>query len=151
MTSFEALNLFKDQLSRISDGTTFKTKVVLTPSSIKEAGLVIKVTLLKSVIDTRSDFSKNTRILKFRVEVSGSAESQRGLEQAVEAIESLDSFFMQKDLRLEKMEGGFVKKIANTRIVQKVSEEDSFIDSPDSTQVQDVEDIRFVYITIPVY
>ena len=42
-----------------------------------------------------------------------------------------------------------ISKIPNTRIRQVVSPDDSFIDSPDSVAVQDIEDVRFIYITVP--
>lgn len=41
-----------------------------------------------------------------------------------------------------------VRKIPNTRIRQVTSPDDSFIDSPDSVAVQDIDDVRFIYLTI---
>ena len=129
-------------------------KVVLTPSSVNEAGAVVKVSLLKSVKDTRTKAAKGTRTLKIRLAVSGRIESLTGLEQALEAIERLDTYFESEDLRLEETVEGensmqSVRKIPNTRIRQVTSPDDSFIDSPDSIAVQDIEDVRYIYITIP--
>ena len=42
-----------------------------------------------------------------------------------------------------------VRKVANTRIRQVTSPDDSFIDNPDSVSVQDIEDVRYIYLTIP--
>jgi hypothetical protein len=89
------------------------------------------------------------------VQVSGRAESQTGLQQAVELIENLDKYLDSENLRLEEpieAANGMQSfaKIPNTRIIQTLSPEDSFIDSPDSTSVQDVEDNRTVEITIPM-
>lgn len=154
MTSFRALRLFQEQLSRLTGGSRFKMKVVLTPSSVNEAGAVVKVSLLKSVKDTRTKAAKGTRTLKIRLAVSGRIESLTGLEQALEAIERLDTYFESEDLRLEETVEGensmqSVRKIPNTRIRQVTSPDDSFIDSPDSIAVQDIEDVRYIYITIP--
>lgn len=154
MTSFRALRLFQEQLSRLTGGSRFKMKVVLTPSSVNEAGAVVKVSLLKSVKDTRTKAAKGTRTLKIRLAVSGRIESLTGLEQALEAIERLDTYFESEDLRLEETVEGensmqSVRKLPNTRIRQVTSPDDSFIDSPDSIAVQDIEDVRYIYITIP--
>ena len=48
MKTYDALTLFKEQLERNVLGTAFKTKVVVTPTSLKEKGLVIAVSLLKT-------------------------------------------------------------------------------------------------------
>ena len=154
MTSFKALRLFQEQISRLTGGSRFKMKVVLTPSSVNEAGAVVKVSLLKSVKDTRTKAAKGTRTLKIRLAVSGRIESLTGLEQALEAIERLDTYFESEDLRLEETVEGensmqSVRKIPNTRIRQVTSPDDSFIDSPDSVAVQDIEDVRYIYLTIP--
>lgn len=154
MTSFNALRLFKEQLSRIADGGTFRTKVVLTPSSVKEAGLTIRLAILKSAKDTSTKAAKSTRTLKIRLAVSGQLESLTGLEQALEAIEKLDAYFATEDLRLETVVEGensmqSIRKIPDTRIRQVTSPDDSFVDSPDSIAVQDIEDVRYIYITIP--
>ena len=42
-----------------------------------------------------------------------------------------------------------IRKIPNTRITQRVSEDESFVLNPDSTDVQDVEDVRTITITVP--
>lgn len=153
MTSYSALRLFQAQLSRLTGRSRFKMKVVLTPSSVNEAGAVVKVSLLKSVKDTRTKAAKGTRTLKIRLAVSGRIESLTGLEQALEAIERLDTYFESEDLRLEETVEGensmqSVRKIPNTRIRQVTSPDDSFIDSPDSVAVQDIDDVRFIYLTI---
>ena len=129
-------------------------KVVLTPSSVKEAGLTIRLAILKSAKDTSTKAAKSTRTLKIRLNVSGQLESLTGLEQALEAIEKLDAYFATEDLRLETVVEGensmqSIRKIPDTRIRQVTSPDDSFIDSPDSIAVQDIEDVRYIYITIP--
>ena len=154
MTSFNALRLFQEQLSRLTGGSRFKMKVVLTPSSVKEAGLTIRLAILKSAKDTSTKAAKSTRTLKIRLNVSGQLESLTGLEQALEAIEKLDAYFATEDLRLETVVEGensmqSIRKIPDTRIRQVTSPDDSFIDSPDSIAVQDIEDVRYIYITIP--
>ena len=154
MTSFKALRLFHEQLSRLTGGSRFKMKVVLTPSSVKEAGLTIRLAILKSAKDTRTKAAKTTRTLKIRLAVSGQLESLTGLEQALEAIERLDTYFESEDLRLEDVVEGAntmqsIRKIPDTRIRQVTSPDDSFVDSPDSIAVQDIEDVRYIYITIP--
>ena len=75
-----------------------------------------------------------------------------GLKQATEAIENLDDYLSSENLRLEETiesENSMqsVVKIPNTRIINM---EDSFVEVPDSTNIQDVEDVRTVTITIPV-
>ena len=154
MTSYKAMELFTAQLRRLSDGTTFKTKVVLTPSSIKESGLVYKVSLLKTWLDESTPAGKKTRYVKLRLAVCGTIESSTGLQQATEAIEKLDDYFTSQNLRLEetvesKNSMTTIRKIPDTRILQSISKEDSFVDVPDSTEVQDVEDVRTVTITVP--
>lgn len=150
LTSYEALELFAKQLERNVQSTdSFKTKVVVTPSSIDEAGVIIKVSLLKTFIPTDVQASKNSRVLRVRVTVKGRAESMTGLKQATEAIEALDDYFVSDNLRLEFMEDWGPRLIANSRIAQQVTAEDSFIDSPDSITVQDVQDDRIVTITYP--
>lgn len=156
MTSFDAMNLFAEQLKRnVANGKNYKTKVVVTPSSISEKGVVLKVSLLKTVPDQTYQARSKQRTVRLRVQVSGRAESQTGLQQAVELIENLDKYLESENLRLEEpIEAAngmqsFVK-IPNTRITQTLSPDDSFIDSPDSTSVQDVEDNRAVEITIPM-
>lgn len=156
MTSFDAMNLFAEQLKRnVTNGTKYKTKVVVTPSSVSEKGVILKVSLLKSVPDKTYQAKTKQRTVRLRVQVSGRVESQTGLQQAVELIENLDKYLDSENLRLEEpieasngMQG--FSKIPNTRIKQTLSPEDSFIDSPDSTSVQDVEDNRTIDITIPM-
>lgn len=157
MTSYDAMNLFAAQLQRnVIDGKKYKTKVVITPSTIAEKGVILKVSFLKTTPDATYQAKTKQRTVRLRVQVSGRAESQTGLQQAVELIENLDKYLLQDCLRLEgeliEGENGMncFQKIPNTRIVQTLSPEDSFIDSPDSTAVQDVEDNRIITITIPM-
>ncbi len=149
MNSFEALGAFAEQLRRHIADKRFHTKVVVTPSSIDEKGLVIKVSLLKTFLQSEPRGINATRTLRVRVTVAGTAESQTGLEQALAAIETLDHYLVTRNLRLEIVnESGEIKGAPDSRIIQTISEEDSFIDSPDSTTVQDVQDDRIVIITI---
>lgn len=154
MKTYRALTLFKEQLERNISGKTFRQKVVITPTSLKEKGVVVTVSLLKSVPDDARMTKFSTRTVKVRVAVQGSLESQTGLEQACEAIESLDEYLSQPNLHLkewketdEAMESEV--SIPNTRIIQKISAEDSFVGSPDSTELQYADDDRIVLITIP--
>lgn len=156
MTSFKAMQFFADQLKRnVINGKKYKTKVVVTPSSVSEKGVILKVSLLKTVPDKTYQAKSKQRTVRLRVQVAGRAESQTGLQQAVELIENLDKYLDSENLRLEELieaangMQSFVK-IPNTRITQTLSPEDSFIDSPDSTSVQDVEDNRTIEITIPM-
>lgn len=155
MTSFDAMHLFADQLKRnVINGKKYKTKVVVTPSSVSEKGVILKVSLLKTVPDKTYQAKSKQRTVRLRVQVAGRAESQTGLQQAVELIENLDKYLDSENLRLEEpieaANGQSFAKIPNTRITQTLSPEDSFIDSPDSTAVQDVEDNRTIEITIPM-
>jgi len=146
LNSFEALNAFAKQLERNICGKSFHTKVIVTPSSVNEKGVVIKVSLLKTFVQLLPPAARSSRTLRVRVTVAGTAESMTGLKQALEAIEAIDKYLMLPGLRLETKDGW---RIPNSRIIQQVSEEDSFIDSPDSIAVQDVQDDRIVIITIP--
>ena len=150
LNSYSVLNAFAKQLERNISGEGFHTKVVVTPSSINEKGVVIKVSLLKTFIPNDVPASRSSRTLRVRVSVAGTVASMTGLKQAVEAIEALDEFFKTAPLRLEAAgEDGGVKLIPNSRITQHVIQEDSFIDSPDSTAVQDAQDDRIILITFP--
>jgi hypothetical protein len=150
LNSFEALGAFAAQLERHIASEKFHTKVVVTPSSVDEKGMVIKVSLLKSYIQTVPKMIHASRMLRVRVSVAGTAESLIGLEQALEAVEALDRYLVSENLRLEvEQEGGVIAGVPNSRIVQTVSQEDSFIDNPDTTEVQDVQDDRIITITIP--
>lgn len=149
MNSFDALEAFAKQLDRHIT-TAYHTKVVLTPSSINEKGVVIKVSLLKSFVQSEPPAARSSRTLRVRVSVAGTAESQTGFKQALETIEALDDYFNKQNLRLEAPIGnGQIRYVPNSRIIQIVSQEDSFIDNPDSIAVQDVQDDRIVIITIP--
>ena len=150
LNSFEALTAFAAQLERHVVSDKFHTKVVITPSAVDEKGMVIKVSLLKFFIQTVPRLIHASRMLRVRVQVAGTAESMTGLEQALDAIEALDRYLVSPDLRLEAETGdGNIAGVPNSRIVQALSQEDSFIDDPDSTEVQDVEDNRIITITIP--
>jgi len=150
LNSFDALNAFAKQLERNIGGNGYHTKVVVTPSSINEKGVVIKVSMLKTYILPEPPAGKSSRMLRVRVSVAGTAESMIGLKQALCAIEDLDEFFTKANLRLEvSTEEGGIRLVPNSRIIQSVSQEDSFIDSPDSIAVQDVQDDRIITITIP--
>jgi len=145
LNSFDALNAFAKQLERHIGGDEFHTKVVVTPSSVNEKGVVIKVNLLKTFIQPVPMSARSSRTLRVRVSVAGTAESMTGLRQALEAVEAVDRYMLSPDLRLETEDG---TGIPNSRIIQSISEEDSFIDSPDSISMQDVQDDRIVIITI---
>ena len=145
LNSFDALNAFAKQLERNIGGEGFHTKVIVTPSAINEKGVVIKVSLLKTFVQASPPAARSSRTLRVRVSVAGTAESMTGLKQAVEAIEAVDRYMLSPDLRLETEDG---TGIPNSRIIQSISEEDSFIDSPDSISMQDVQDDRIVIITI---
>ena len=154
MRTYEALKLFASQLERNIAGDSFKTKVVITPSSLKEKGVIIALSLLKSVPDNARLGKYTSRTLRIKVAVQGSLESQTGLEQACDLIESLDEYLSTPNLHLKTwketdnaMDGEI--PLANTRIIQKISAEDSLVDSPDSTEIQYADDDRIVLITIP--
>ena len=149
LNSFEALNAFAAQLERHIVSEKFHTKVVTTPSSVNEKGVVVKVSLLKTYIQTAPRLVHASRMLRVRVAVAGTAESMTGLEQALEAVEALDRYLVSENLRLEAETGGEIKGVPNSRIVQAISQEDSFFDSPDSTEVQEIQDDRIITITIP--
>lgn len=153
MKSYDAMTLFAQQLERsIASSDECKTKVVITPSSVNEKGVVIKVSLLKTFRDKEYQAKSKARSVRLRVSVCGTVESQTGLKMATELIEKLDDFFEQENLRLEEIVEGensmqILRKIPNTRIAQRISEEDSFLYNPDSTSVQDIQDDRMVTIT----
>lgn len=155
MKSYDVMTLFAQQLERsIASSDECKTKVVITPSSVNEKGVVIKVSLLKTFPDKEYQAKSKARSVRLRVSVCGTVESQTGLKMATGLIEKLDDFFEQENLRLEEIVEGenslqSVRKIPNTRITQQISKEDSFFSNPDSTDVQDVQDDRTVIITVP--
>ena len=155
MKSYDVMTLFAQQLERsIASSDECKTKVVITPSSVKEKGVVIKVSLLKTFPDKEYQAKSKARSVRLRVSVCGTVESQTSLKMATGLIEKLDDFFEQENLRLEEIVEGenslqSVRKIPNTRITQQISKEDSFFSNPDSTDVQDVQDDRTVIITVP--
>ncbi len=153
MKSYDVMTLFAQQLERsIASSDECKTKVVITPSSVNEKGVVIKVSLLKTFRDKEYQAKSKARSVRLRVSVCGTVESQTGLKMATGLIEKLDDFFEQDSLRLEEIVEGensmqILRKIPNTRIAQRISEEDSFLYNPDSTSVQDIQDDRMVTIT----
>lgn len=153
MKSYDVMTLFAQQLERsIASSDECKTKVVITPSSVNEKGVVIKVSLLKTFPDKEYQAKSKARSVRLRVSVCGTVESQTGLKMATGLIEKLDDFFEQDSLRLEEIVEGensmqIIRKIPNTRILQRISEEDSFLYNPDSTSVQDIQDDRMVTIT----
>ena len=153
MKSYDVMTLFAQQLERsIASSDECKTKVVITPSSVNEKGVVIKVSLLKTYPDKEYQAKSKARSVRLRVSVCGTVESQTGLEMATGLIEKFDDFFEQDNLRLEEIVEGAnsmqtIRKIPNTRILQRISQEDSFLYNPDSTSVQDVQDDRMVTIT----
>lgn len=153
MKSYDVMTLFAQQLERsIASSDECKTKVVITPSSVNEKGVVIKVSLLKTFPDKEYQAKSKARTVRLRVSVCGTVESQTGLKMATVLIEKLDDFFEQDSLRLEEIVEGensmqIIRKIPNTRIAQRISEEDSFLYNPDSTSVQDIQDDRMVTIT----
>lgn len=153
MKSYDVMTLFAQQLERsIASSDECKTKVVITPSSVNEKGVVIKVSLLKTFRDKEYQAKSKARSVRLRVSVCGTVESQTGLKMATGLIEKLDDFFEQDSLRLEEIVEGensmqTIRKIPNTRIAQRISEEDSFLYNPDSTSVQDIQDDRMVTIT----
>lgn len=117
-----------------------------------ERGLVIKVSLLKTYREPDPPAAENRRTIRVRVQVSGTAESMTGLQQALEAIELLDDYLREPDIRLEEAVENdksmqSVRRIPNTRIIQQVSKEDSFVSDPASDEVQHVDDDRIVLIT----
>ena len=155
MESFDAVVMVADQILRnVANGKKYKTKVVVTPTAVSEGGVIVKVSALSSTLDTRSPATARTRTVRVRVSVSGRVESHTGLAQAMELIEKLDRYFNSpegKRLERSKKDGKTLvfEPVPNTRIIQSLSAEDSFIDSPDSTAVQDIQDDRILTITIP--
>src|SRR5215471_8388197 len=104
LSSYEALCAFAKQLERNIGGDGLKsegfhTKVVVTPSSVNEKGVVIKVSLLKTFVQATSPAAHSSRTLRIRVSVAGTAESMTGLKQAVEAIEAVDRYLLSPNLR----------------------------------------------------
>ena len=149
MNTSMALQFFVKQVERSIISDTFDTQVITLPSSFSPKGIVIKIAVLKTYIQKQPlTPNNNFRTMRVRITVSGTAESETGLFMALDAIEKLDNFLSNKgnDIRLENL---LAEKLPNTRITQSISEEDSFLDSPDSTSVQDVEDSRIVTITFP--
>ncbi len=133
--AYKKLHLLKRQLQRILPG-----KVVIAPTSIKERGVIIKLSMTKTHLHSRIPQSRQTII--FRLAVEGTVESQTGLEQALRLIEKINTYFAAP-CRLQDETGS---PIPNTRITQELSPDDSFIDNPDGTTVQDVLDERLLIL-----
>lgn len=148
MNSYEAMNLFAAQIKRHLPAET-NAKIIITPSSVKEKGVTVRISLLKTSLGMQPPAARNIRTARLRLQVSGTAESATGLKQAVEMIEAVDRYLKEPRTleREEKTEEGVkIVPVANTRILQQVSLEDSFVSSPDSTEVQDVDDNRIITI-----
>jgi len=133
--SYEALMLFKEQLKR-----HVAIKVIVAPTSVNERGVVAKLSIIKNHPQSRRPSSAS--LVKLRLAVEGAAESQTGLDLAMTAIEAINAY-LKRPIRLEDAEGN---PIPNTRVTQSLSEDDSVLDSPDGTAVQDVLDERAVYL-----
>ena len=148
MNSFEVMNLFAAQIKRHLPAET-KAKIIITPSSVKEKGVTVRISLLKTSLGMQPPAARNIRTARLRLQVSGTAESATGLKQAVEMIEAVDRYLKEPRTleREEKTEEGVkIVPVPNTRILQQVSLEDSFVSSPDSIEVQDVDDNRIITI-----
>lgn len=150
MTSFNAFNLFFTQLKKLST-TENSIKFVKAPTSLKETGAIVKVSMLKAFPQGQPRVNKSNMI-RVRVSVEGTIESETGLKQAMDTIEILDEYLLCSTpgtesavLHLEDEN----KPIPNSRIITQISVEDSFIDSPDATTVQDLQDERIITITYP--
>ena len=133
--SYDAMILFQKQLQRHT-----AMKIVIAPTSVNERGLVAKLSLLKAAPQSRIPSSRP--LVRLRLAIDGSAESHTGLKQAFAAIEEINDY-LKRPRNLEDAEGN---AIANTRIVQRPSEEDSALDNPDGTAVQDILDERLVIL-----
>ena len=148
MNSYEVMNLFAAQIKRHLPAET-KAKIIITPSSVKEKGVTVRISLLKTSLGMQPPAARNIRTARLRLQVSGTAESATGLRQAVEMIEAVDRYLKEPRTleREEKTEEGVkIVPVPNTRILQQVSLEDSFVSSPDSIEVQDVDDNRIITI-----
>ena len=139
MTAFEILKLTEAQIKRHCPAI----KTVIAPSSIHEKGVVARLSVKKIKGANLRPFANKT--VELRLAVSGTAESQKGLELATSAIETLDAYFGIRNLHLEDSEG---KVIPNTRIQQNKSEDDELLDNPYETGVQEVFDERILSVQI---
>lgn len=133
MDSFSAMNLFALQLKR---HTTLK--VVVAPTSLKEKGVHASVAMKKTLETSRRPGAK--QLVRLRLTVDGTAESQTGLAQVMAGIEEMN-VYLKRPRNLEDESGA---SIPNTRITQKLSEDDSILDNPDGTAVQDILDERTI-------
>jgi hypothetical protein len=131
--ALNAMTLFVAQLARHT-----AIKIVVAPTSIDERGVVAKVSMRKEHEQSRRPTSKP--IIRLRLAIEGTAESQTGLDLALVAIEEINAY-LKRPRNLEDASG---VPIPNTRITQSIAEDDSMLDSPDGTKVQDVLDERTV-------
>ena len=139
MTAFEVFKLTEAQIKRHCPAI----KTVIAPSSIHEKGVVARLSVKKIKGANLRPFANKT--VELRLAVTGTTESQKGLELATSAIEALDAYFTQNTLYLEDVEG---KPIPNTRIRQSKSEDDALLDNPYETSVQEVYDERILSVQI---
>lgn len=133
--SLEAMMLFKAQLQRHT-----AIKIIIAPTSVDEKGVVAKLSLVKNYDQSKRQGTQS--IVKLRLAIEGTAESMKGMDLAMAAIEEINTY-LKKPRNLEKEDGIC---IPNTRITQSLSEDDSVMDNPDGTSVQDVMDERTVYL-----
>lgn len=150
MTSYEAFNAFFEQVKTLCTKRN-TLKVVKSPTSIKEKGVIVKIAMLKSY-PQGSPKQNDSKVIRVRLSVEGTLESETGLKQAMDTIDILDDYLicatpgdLSATLNLEDKG----KPIPNTRIITQISVEDSFIDSPDAITVQDLQDERYITITYP--
>lgn len=135
--AFDAMNLFAAQLER-----HITEKVVLLPTALDEAGVTVRVSMRKTYLSNERNAPRKTRVVKMRLAVEGSVEAQEGLKLALNAMEEIDAYLDNiQSIRLEDAEG---IPIPDTRFTETISEDDSFLPSPDSTNVQDALDERLI-------
>lgn len=139
MTAFEILKLTEAQIRRHCPAI----KTVIAPSSIHEKGVVARLSVKKIKGANLRLFANKT--VELRLALTGTAESQKGLELATGAIEALDAYFGTHNLHLEDAEG---RQIPNTRIRQSKSEDDALLDNPYETAIQEVYDERILSVQI---
>lgn len=115
LTSYDVFELFSSQLENATG-----EKVVLTPSSINEKGIVLKTSLLKTFQPALPRGTLATRTARIRVSVCGRAESLTGLRLAAETIEKLDRYLnSERGKRLEDRDG---VPVPNSRITTLIQE-----------------------------
>jgi hypothetical protein len=73
------MQLFADQLKRnVINGKKYKTKVVVTPSSVSEKGVILKVSLLKTVPDKTYQAKQNKELLDCECKFRGVQKAKQG-------------------------------------------------------------------------